>query len=306
MISKTSRLIFSKPAADITELFAGIYPPLIYYCIKLVPTTIFLFLFSLTIYLILNSSDRFFLHYIIAGVVTGLVILCDPVAIVIYPAIFLWFLINKKINFFKMILIIITSLITLTPWTIRNYNIHKKLIPITTQFGVNLWIGNNPNATGTDYYKIKSIEKEEYILMTHTLPFNVQDSLSKISEIERTNFYLNEVLNFIRKEPLKFIGLIFKKFYYYFWFAPSSEYSSKDLEKFRILFYIFYLPNFIIGIAGVFLSIKNRKDVLLIIFSLIFISFVYILAHVGLIRYRLPIELYLLIFSAYFVASIRK
>ncbi len=306
MISKTSRFIFNDPAARLTELFAGLYPPLIYYCTKLVPTTIFLFLFSLTIYLILKSSDRIFFHYIIAGVVTGLAILCDPVALVIYPSMFLWFLINKKINFFKMILVIIMSLIILTPWTIRNYNIHKKLIPITTQFGVNLWIGNNPHATGTDYFKIKSIEKEEYILMTHTLPFNVQDSLSKIPEIERTYFYLNEALNFIIREPLKFIGLIFKKFYYYFWFAPSGEYSSKDLEKFRILFYIFYLPNFILGMAGVFLSMRNRENVLFIIFSLFFISCIYIFTHVGLIRYRMPVELYLLIFSAYFVASIRK
>ncbi len=306
MIFKTARLIFNEPTAHITELFAGLYPPLIYYCTKLVPTTIFLFLFSLALYLLLNSDEKLFFHYLLAGVTAGVTILCDPVAIVIYPAMIIWFIINKKINFFKLILIIIVSLIIVTPWAIRNYNIHKKIIPVTTQFGVNLWIGNNPNATGTDYYKIISIEKGEYILMTHTLPFNLQDSLSKISEIQRTNFYLSEALNFIREEPLKFIRLMFKKFYYYFWFAPSSEYSSKDLEKFKILFYIFYLPNLIMGVTGVFLSIKNRKNVLLIIFSLLFISGIYIFTHVGLIRYRLPVELYLLIFSAYFVASVRK
>jgi len=271
-----------------------------------VPTTIFLFLLSLAIYLILNSRDRVLIHYLFAGVITGITILCDPVAIAIYPAIFFWFLINKKINFFRMVLIIISSLVVLVPWTMRNYNIHKRIIPVTTQFAVNLWIGNNPNATGTDYYKIRSFEKEDYVLMTQTLPSNIRDSLSRTSEIESMNFYLNESLEFIKKEPLKFISLLLKKFYYYFWFAPSSDYSSKDLEQFRILFYIIYLPLLITGIAGILLSIKDRKDVLLILLCIFFISFIYIFTHVGLIRYRLPLELYLLIFSAYFVKSLRR
>ena len=306
MIFKTTRLIFNQSSARIAELFTGLYPPLIYYCTKFVPTTIFLFLLSLAIYLILNSRDRVLIHYLFAGVITGITILCDPVAIAIYPAIFFWFLINKKINFFRMVLIIISSLVVLVPWTMRNYNIHKRIIPVTTQFAVNLWIGNNPNATGTDYYKIRSFEKEDYVLMTQTLPSNIRDSLSRTSEIESMNFYLNESLEFIKKEPLKFISLLLKKFYYYFWFAPSSDYSSKDLEQFRILFYIIYLPLLITGIAGILLSIKDRKDVLLILLCIFFISFIYIFTHVGLIRYRLPLELYLLIFSAYFVKSLRR
>lgn len=224
----------------------------------------------------------------------------------IYPAIFFWFLFSKKINFYRMALIIISSLVILIPWTIRNYNIHKRIIPVTTQFGVNLWIGNNPDATGTDYYKIMSFKKEEYILMTQTLPSNIKDSLSRISEIECMDFYLNESFKFIKKEPIKFISLLFKKFYYYFWFAPPSEYSSKDLEKFRILFYMIYLPLLITGIAGIFSSIKDHKNVLLIIFCIFFISCIYIFTHVGLIRYRLPLELYLIIFSAYFVKYLKK
>ncbi len=306
LIFKTSQSIFNQSTARFAELITGLYPPLIYYCTKFVPTTIFLFLLSLTIYLLLSSDNRIFLHSLFTGIVSGLTILCEPVALAIYPSIFLWFFIKKKINFFKMLLIIIFSFIILVPWTIRNYNLHKKFIPVTTQFGVNFWIGNNPSATGTDYYNVKSIEREEYILMTHTLPFNVMDSLSKMTEIERTNFYIKDALNFIRREPVKFVALTIKKFYYYFWFAPSSVYSSKDLEKFRLLFYFFYFPVLISGITGIVLSIKNRKDVLLILFLLFFISCIYIFTHVGLIRYRLPVELYLLIFSAYLLKSWRK
>lgn len=245
-------------------------------------------------------------HYILLGIVLGLAILCDPVAFVIYPAVLLWFLFRRKMNFFKMLLIILVSFIILTPWAIRNYIVHKAFVPVTTQFGVNFWIGNNPDATGTDYYRIDSFENGEYILMTQTLPPILLDSLNKLPEINRASFYLNQGIDFIKKSPSKFITLLIKKFYYYFWFAPPEVYSSKDLERYRVLSYIFYLPILIFGLIGIFLSIKDHKEVLFILFTLLFISGVYILTHVGLIRYRITLELYLLVFCAYFIKSLRR
>src|SRR5207245_6064336 len=37
--------------------------------------------------------------------------------------------------------------LTLLPWTIRNYRIHGRLVPVTTMGGVVLWEGNNPYVT---------------------------------------------------------------------------------------------------------------------------------------------------------------
>jgi len=305
-VFKTTRLIFNDSVGRITEWIVALYPALIYYTTKLVPTTLFLFLISLTICLIINSKEKIFLYYLLCGFVLGMSILCDPVAFVLYPVIFIWFLVCKKINFFRVCLIILISFIVLLPWTIRNYKVHRTFVPVTTQFGVNFWIGNNQNATGTDFYKIKSIKTEDYILMTQILPSDIQDSLNKISEFERTRFYLHRGFDFILHNPVKFLNLLIKKLYYYWWFAPSSEYSSKDLQKYRVLLYISYIPALILGLAGIFLSIKNRKPVLFILLSIFFISGLYIFTHVGLIRYRMPVELYLLMFSGYFVKSFRR
>ncbi|MEO0185553.1 MAG: glycosyltransferase family 39 protein [candidate division WOR-3 bacterium] len=304
IIYKTSQILFNSSVAHITEWLVALYPPLIYYCTKLVPTTIFLFFLCLSIYLIMKNEN--FFQSLLSGIFLGIAILCDPVALVIYPAIFVWFLISKKINFVRMTLILFVSIIILIPWTIRNYRIHKTLVPITTQFGVNLWIGNNANATGTDFYEIKSVETQDYILVTQTLPSTVQDSLNRLSEINRAKFFLYQAFDFMVNNPHKFIVLLVKKCYYYLWFPPATIYASTDLQKYRILLYISYIPILVLGIAGILLSIRGKKPVLLILLCMMLISGLYVGSHVGLIRYRIPVELYLLCFSGYFIYSFRR
>lgn len=39
----------------------------------------------------------------------------------------------------------------LLPWTVRNAVVHGRLVPIKDSLGKELWIGNNPHATGTAY-----------------------------------------------------------------------------------------------------------------------------------------------------------
>ncbi len=305
-VFKTARLIFNDSVARKAEFLIALYPPFIYYITKFVPTTIFLFLIALVAYLFINSKAKNFLYYLLCGIILGITILCEPVAFVLYPVILVWFFFEKRINFFQVCLIIFISILVLLPWTFRNYKVHQTFVPVTTQFGVNLWIGNNPNATGTDFYKITSIQTDEYILMTQTLPANIQDSLNRIPEIERARFYLQQGKDFALHNPFKFLRLLIKKFFYYWWFAPSSEYTSKDLQKYRILIYIFYVPVLILGWLGLLLSIKNHKPVLFIFLSIIFTSALYIFTHVGLIRYRMPVELFLLMFSAYAIPPFKN
>jgi len=302
LIFKTSEYVFDKKTAKTAEFLTGIYPPFLYYCTKIVPTTFFLFFLSLVIFLILTAKGKNLLHYSITGIVLGLTILCDPIAMVIYPAILIIFLVNKSINFFRMLLIVFFSLVVLLPWTIRNYNVHKAIVPVTTQFGVNFWIGNNPNATGTDYFLV--IDKDRYTLITQTLNKDIQDSLTKISEVERSNFYFKQAIDFIKKKPSIFAILLIKKFYYYFWFAPTNIYISPD-DRYRRFYIPIYLVVLVCGILGIIIAINQKCEVLLILTVQLFISAIYIFSHVGLLRYRMPVELYLLMFSAFFIKRLR-
>ncbi|HEU4754659.1 MAG TPA: glycosyltransferase family 39 protein, partial [Armatimonadota bacterium] len=44
--------------------------------------------------------------------------------------------------------VLLGLLVTIGPWTLRNYRLFHRLVPVTTNGAVNLYLGNNPQATG--------------------------------------------------------------------------------------------------------------------------------------------------------------
>jgi hypothetical protein len=48
------------------------------------------------------------------------------------------------------LLLLLTALVVLLPWSYRNYRVHGHFVPVKNTVWVNIWKGNNPNATGTD------------------------------------------------------------------------------------------------------------------------------------------------------------
>ncbi len=306
ILYKIALLLFTRTVALLTAFGVSVYPPFVYYCAKLVPTTIFLCLLSLTLLLVLEHRKNDVTYIISSGIALGLSLVCDPLAFALFPALIVWYFIQKKIPLGNILSLMFISLVLLVPWTVRNYSVHGQIVPVTTQFGINFWIGNNPNATGTDYYKVYSAEKGLFILMTETLPPNTQQQLKSMSEIERSQFFFNQGLKFIRYSPGKFFKLLFKKTYLYWWFAPSEIAASTDIAKYRGIYTIFYAPLLILGILGIALSLRQSyvKRASLIFLTIFFISSIYILTHVGLMRYRVPLEAYLIMFASFAVMTL--
>jgi 4-amino-4-deoxy-L-arabinose transferase-like glycosyltransferase len=299
MIFWISDIIFNRKVAYLSAVGVALYPVFIYYTTKLVPTTLSIFLLSLFILLVLKSKKFGMLS--LSGVILGLTILCEPVAFMVIPAVIIWWIAIKKYDIKKLSVIIFISVLVLLPWTVRNYIVHRHFVPVTTQFGFNFWLGNNPNATGTAYFRVNPDSSDYYISMLETLPVNVRDSLSEIDEIARSRFFLEEGIDFIKDQPFNALKLLMKKVYYYWWFKPPGTYVSKDMEKYDFLLKIFYPFILFTGIVGFILSRKYIKDTSLIIMIIFFISSLYIIANAGLVRYRVIIEPYIIIFVSFFL-----
>jgi 4-amino-4-deoxy-L-arabinose transferase-like glycosyltransferase len=285
ILYKIVLLLFSKSAASLTALAVSLYPPLIYYSTKLTPTVWLAFFISLTILLILKLKNNSSKIAILCGISLGVSILTNPIAFTFFPALIIWYLIKKPIEFRKFCLLILVTLVTLVPWTIRNHRIHHRLIPVTTQFSKNLWIGNNPNATGTDYYQVVQSKEPLFVLMTNTLPRKVRRDLGRKTEIERSDYFLKQGLIFIAQNPKKFVNLLF----------------TKTIS-------LIYFPLLVLGVIGIALSLRHKykNQSLVLVFVLTSISVIYIFTHVGLARYRMPVEAILLIFASFSITEIKK
>ncbi len=308
ILYKIVLLLFTKLTAILTALAASLYPPLIYYSTKLTPTVWVVFFISLTILLMLKLKNNSLKIAILCGISLGASILTNPIAFAFFPTLIIWYLVKKPIEFRKLCLLILVTLVTLVPWTIRNHKIHHRLIPVTTQFSKNLWIGNNPNATGTDYYQVVQSKEPLFVLMTNTLPRKVRRDLGRITEIERSDYFLRQGLIFIVQNPRKSTNLLFTKTFYFWWFAPSEINASVDALKYRTVNTLIYFPLLVLGVIGIALSLRHKynKQSLMLVLVLISISAIYIFTHVGLARYRMPVEAILLIFASLSITEIKK
>jgi len=296
---RTARLLFNVTAAYYTALGVAVYPPIVYYSASMTPTVFSLFFLSLTVFLLLDSHHRTWTRSIIMGLSYGCALLCDPIAFCLIPASAFWLICARKRISKYVFLALVFAILLIIPWSIRNLRVHKSLVPITTQFGVNLWIGNNPRATGTDYYRVAKGDPDHSTLMTYTLSRTEKKELNAMTEIQRAQYFTKKALAYTFQKPFAFCWRLIKKTFFYWWFSPSSINGSSTALRYRIIYGIFYLPLLIFALLrfAIFKLEHQPIDLNLIFALIIMISGVYIITHVGLARYRIPIEYYLLLIA---------
>jgi hypothetical protein len=144
--------------------------------------------------------------------------------------------------------------------------------------------------------------------MTSTLPRAVKHDLGRQTEIERSDYFLNQGLVFIVQNPGKSMNLLFTKAFYFWWFAPPEINGSVDAIKYRVINTMIYVPLLVLGIIGIVLSLSHnyKKQSLVLILVLIIISATYIFTHVGLARYRMPVEAILIIFASLSLTKFKR
>jgi len=282
LIYITGKKIFDEKVGFISAIISVIYPFFIFYTGFFLTETLFIFLIVVTIYfyILTLKSDKYKIKYLIqCGIYTGLGSLCRPTMEPFF-LIFLLFLLMAKEEFkVKIKKVLITSLffiLTLSPWIIRNYVIFKKFIPATTMGGWVFWEGNNPRSEGgpCSYFP---------------------KDILKMEETKRNNYLYSLAIEEIKKNPKRFVWLLYNKFKRFWNVIPNASQFQRALYKIiSVLSFGLLLPFFIIGF---FLSLK--KKIGLIIHALIIYFTIFHMIFLASIRYRVGIEPFYIIFAVY-------
>lgn len=130
------REIYNKKVGIIAAVVASVYPYFVFISGLLYVTVLFTFLILVFIWFALKSfDDDNIWSPILAGLFLGLATLSGPILFALYPFVLAWFLILSKrpmISRLKSICILFgATIVTLTPWGIRNYFIFDRITPVS-------------------------------------------------------------------------------------------------------------------------------------------------------------------------------
>ncbi len=299
-----AKKIFDDKVALVAAFLAALHPGLIIYTTKIHDLSFVVLLISLILWLIISLNPDKAGHNILIGALIGLGTLTRPTLIFFISVYFFyhWFSSKSRKNYLTgCATVLICAVLVLTPWTIRNYKIHKRFIFITTTSAEQFWRGNNALASGTSF-------TQNGKTMAEIAPKEFLDKLYKMNEIEQYDFLYHETFKFIASHPAFFVKITLKKFYYFWWFSPQTGLLYPGL--WTQLYKPYYIAIFSLFALGVYLGIKrsellNRMAIISILLFMLFISSANSLYYVES-RHRWAVEPFMLIFSSYAIMSLRR
>jgi hypothetical protein len=162
--------------------------------------------------------------YAIVGCLSALT---EPVLLPILAASGLFIFAFKSLSFETRLrnaaVLLAAAVVIILPWTVRNREVHGEWIPVKSTFWVNVWKGNNPNATGTDRLEMSDQKKAE--LKVTSLGAAGQDTphqydaltpeqraeLNRKPEADREKIFKKYATTWIAAHPASYFKLCIKR-----------------------------------------------------------------------------------------------
>lgn len=291
-----AKKIYNEQIGLFSSLLVALHPGLIIYSTKIHELTLVIFLIVTIFWFILSLGRAKIYNNILIGALIGIGTLTRPTIIFLFPVyfVYLWQSNVRGKSILKTLLTVsLCTILVMLPWTIRNYKIHKRWIFITTSSAQQLWMGNNPGASGS------GLAQDGLSVLNHS-PKDFQEELFKLNEIQQHDFFYSEAVKFIKSNFYLFTKMVSIKFFYFWWFSPQV--GKLYPATWTIIYKAYYSIFFIFFISGCFFSVKSSSNIntaaVLSLFILFFlVSFLHSIYYIE-IRHRWSIEPLMCIFSA--------
>src|SRR5208282_6778138 len=86
--------------------------------------------------------------WLVLGIYSGLLVLFQPSLLTVVLVYGGWLAVSKGSSP-RIWIALAGLLLTLAPWTVRNYVTFERFIPLRDNLGLELWLGNRPGMQGT-------------------------------------------------------------------------------------------------------------------------------------------------------------
>ena len=251
---KVLNIFFDYKFAIIGAIIFCFFPIIVYSSSQISSITIYLFLSILYIFKILEIISKKKVSLIFLGILSGLLILTSRDFIVIFLFSLLFICYFKFLKLKNLLIILIITLMTISPYMLRNYLAFDKLI-IHSGLGYNLWKAYNPK-TKVEGFQNSNPKGEErkYTDESEDLQLKLNKvNKDKFYRLNEDSIYLDQAIKYISDEPLKYINLFFKRLLSFYFI---------DLNSSQTNYYNFFhiVPNFLISFLSIFGIFLYKKD----------------------------------------------
>jgi hypothetical protein len=230
------------------------------------------------------------------GALWALGVLINPSLLSVFPFLVGWAIWQSSrdprswLKFSSAVLLVFA--VAMVPWTIRNYRVFGKFIVLRSNFGLELWLGNNPGVpdTWTPWlHPNDSIEEAQ--------KYKRMGEIAFMEEKER------EGVAFIRTHPGDTLNFMFRRFINT-WLAitdsPADNWASSPLNLRAFIVMNFFLAVFTL-LGALFARRAKPVDAIPYLMVLLFFPLIFYLTHSSL-RYRFPMDPIMMVLASYGVA----
>lgn len=230
------------------------------------------------------------------GALWALGVLVNPSLLSVFPFLAGWAIWKtregpSRMRILAAMLIVFSAM--MVPWTIRNYRTFGRFIVLRSNFGLELWLGNNPAVPDTWSPWLHPNDSRE-----EAEKYRSMGEIAYMEEKQR------DAVAFIRTHPGKTAFFMYRRFVNT-WLgitdSPVDEWSAYPwyLRGFVILNVLFSVLTWT---GALFANRMKSKHVLLYLVMLVVFPLVFYLTHSSL-RYRFPLDPVMAVLAAYGVIA---
>ena len=276
-----ARRFYGAGCALLAASIMALHPIAVYFGAFIGTESLFLLILCITFLAAISIADRPSVpRLFMLGVLQGIAALARPQVVLYWPVLPAWIFFIKRREPLRRavaqwLVVVLVSLLTILPWTVRNYRVHKALVLIDTHGGWTLY--------------------GSYGISNHGEFVPRWDAAAKgLSEYQQDKLYYQLAFQLIGDHPLRAVQLIPEKVARLLSpiAAVDKEYPVRWAGIAKVLYAIFL----VFALIGVIFSTLQWRDSFLLYANILITLFTTAIFY-GCTRFSLPMQPALVIFA---------
>lgn len=302
LIYYSARRLFGNTAALIAGLIAALYGPLVFFVNLLLVETVKVFCVTLSFQLALRAADSGrWKDHLWTGLTLGAAILCRPTdGLMLLPIFLLLFVVRpvpRPAALRSVGALLLGVALLVAPVTLRNYLLSGELIAVTSNGGLNFYLGNNAQAVGVFYNPeqfnmVYDPNGSGYLQHLFARPF---------THGETSAHWMGKAMEFVAGHPAEFLSLMARKTVLFFHYKEIGQLGyGYDFMARYISALLPWLPVFVIVLPLAMLGMtvtRRRWRELWLLHGFLWMQVVGVVLFFITDRYRLSAMPFFIIFA---------